>query len=80
MIVITFIAHLCIRTLKKKVIVFVTVETLFDFAFSIIYTRFVNIIVQYYFVVYDFVDFVFDAKNYYNIVDVDVLFFQFFEL
>ena len=83
MIVITFIAYLRVRTLKKKVIVFVAVEALLDFAFSIIYCNFVYVIVHYNVVINDFVDFVFDAKNYYNVVFFEILhvfFFQLFEL
>ena len=53
-------------------IVFVAVETLFDFAFSIIYRNFVYVIVYYNVVINDFVDFVFDAKDYYNVVFFEI--------
>ena len=66
MIVNAFFTINFVCALNKKMFVFITIETLLDFAISIVYFRCMHFVHYYYFIIFDFVDFFHRFKNHYQ--------------
>ena len=66
MIVNAFFSIDFVCALSKKIFVFITIETLFNFTISIVYFRCMYFVRYYYFVVFNFVDFFHRFKRYYQ--------------